>query len=533
MSFRSLHYDEAIDNTLNFVTEAGVVCVASSGNDASNTLGYPAKNPNCIAVGNLNRHNERYSTSNYGSGLDILAPGNGTQANYPAELHDPDYHVFSGTSASAPMVSGVIGLLLSKYPNLTPDEVRQIIIGSAVDLTASDGYEDGYDIETGWGRLNAFNALNYDLDAVQRISVKNVEYSSNETIAGVLGFKPSSIDYTYIINSIYEIPIPVNVTDTYTLFEYSPQVEDQYHYLWNTDDDHYLRVNQAVISPILLEFGIKSRFKERFDLTIPSGILTDNIDLLDPFFAEKDDYGNWQQLGEYQNFTEIADCDNATGMCSYGVFINHNPEWEDNTPSYSIKASKNIVQGGQILEFVQWHFGNIVCENNDLTARETRVLFLTENNLSISAEYVPVNPIPNHIITIPEDEELLISHDAIENYTFRFAEGVQIVVNGSLKVIGSIENQINLTSFNAASSWNGIKLQGSGNVQISNSVISNSAECGLSLIDNVNDTNFGNPNLYLSSIDFLNNKIAVSISGSSGELINDEPDITINNCNFN
>jgi len=55
----------------------------------------------------------------------------------------------------------------------------------------------------------------------------------------------------------------------------------------------------------------------------------------------------------------------------------------------------------------------------------------------------------------------------------------------------------------------------------------------LSLIDNVNDTNFGNPNLYLSSIDFLNNKIAVSISGSSGELINDEPDITINNCNFN
>jgi serine protease len=65
-----------------------------------------------------------------------------------------DYATFSGTSASAPHVSGVAALVLSEDPSLSSDEVRRMLRGTAADLG-----EAGRDNRFGWGLVNAEAAV--------------------------------------------------------------------------------------------------------------------------------------------------------------------------------------------------------------------------------------------------------------------------------------------------------------------------------------------------------------------------------------
>ena len=55
---------------------------------------------------------------------------------------------------ATPAVSGMVALLLSKYPNLTGEQVREVLTKSAVDID-----EKGYDLNTGWGRVDAVRIL--------------------------------------------------------------------------------------------------------------------------------------------------------------------------------------------------------------------------------------------------------------------------------------------------------------------------------------------------------------------------------------
>ncbi len=131
-----------------------IVLVASAGNDYSDVALYPASFPQVISVGgvqlNSNTHLEeilmirqpdgRYLGSNYNSGVDIVAPANkinidpgyldgqvppfdASYVGYPSWLRGK-----SGTSFSAPMVAGAAAFLKSINPDLTPDEVREILI---------------------------------------------------------------------------------------------------------------------------------------------------------------------------------------------------------------------------------------------------------------------------------------------------------------------------------------------------------------------------------------------------------------------
>ena len=62
---------------------------------------------------------------------------------------------FNGTSSACPSAAGVAALVLAVNPALTPVEVREIMQTTAFDL-----YGEGWDSQSGWGRINAFNAVN-------------------------------------------------------------------------------------------------------------------------------------------------------------------------------------------------------------------------------------------------------------------------------------------------------------------------------------------------------------------------------------
>jgi len=129
--------------------DKGAVVVAAAGNNGSG-VNFPAKHDLAIAVGATDKSDKIASFSSRGDGLDVMAPGVSIMSTVPKNGHD----TLSGTSMASPYVAGVAGLLLAQRPNLTNEQVRDILRGSADDLGTV-----GKDSTYGYGRANAFKAL--------------------------------------------------------------------------------------------------------------------------------------------------------------------------------------------------------------------------------------------------------------------------------------------------------------------------------------------------------------------------------------
>ncbi|MDD2286781.1 MAG: S8 family serine peptidase, partial [Paludibacter sp.] len=143
------------------------VSVATMGNTGNQQVRYPAALPNVIAVGATQNNDVISGFSTTGNHIDVVAPG-GTN---PYPIYDErdiftttiniknDYSLTSGTSFAAPQVTGLASLLKGYKPNLSNDDVRQIIRLSADKVPAMLG--QNFTMEYGYGRINAGRALSY------------------------------------------------------------------------------------------------------------------------------------------------------------------------------------------------------------------------------------------------------------------------------------------------------------------------------------------------------------------------------------
>ncbi len=184
---------QMLKDALTYAHTKGVVLVAASGNEGAN-IG-PADSENSLAsnpsnflhsvsVGSVDQLDQRSGFSNFGQALSIVAPGGGdtsnpdlsvnpnstyhnilsllatgTENNFPTQLRVGEMFLrIVGTSMAAPHVAGVAALVLSKNPSLNSREVKAILQNSADDLGSP-----GFDIEYGYGRLNAFRAVSQAL----------------------------------------------------------------------------------------------------------------------------------------------------------------------------------------------------------------------------------------------------------------------------------------------------------------------------------------------------------------------------------
>ena len=126
--------DEAVENLIS----RGITVVVAAGNDNVDACNYsPARTPAAITVGATNTDDSRASYSNFGSCLDIFAPG----TSIPSTWLGVNYYAFlSGTSMAAPHVAGVIVRFLSQYPGLSPAQVTNSIkTSSTKNLVTSPG----------------------------------------------------------------------------------------------------------------------------------------------------------------------------------------------------------------------------------------------------------------------------------------------------------------------------------------------------------------------------------------------------------
>jgi subtilisin family serine protease len=160
MSLGGGGFNSSFNSAINAAFNAGVVVVSATGNDNDNSISYPAAYTNSMAIGALSPCNERKSPSscdgewwwgsNYGTGLDVLAPGVKLRsATINGYIND-----MNGTSGATPHAAGVAALIRARNPSLTAAQIRDIIRDSAIDMGAA-----GWDSQTGYGRLNAHQAL--------------------------------------------------------------------------------------------------------------------------------------------------------------------------------------------------------------------------------------------------------------------------------------------------------------------------------------------------------------------------------------
>ena len=150
----------AIDISIQYAIDNNVIVICASGN-AGTAVQYPASNNNVISVGGTDQNDLRANFSNFGNNLDIVAPGVGIRSTNLMNT----YATQDGTSFAAPQVSAVAALILSVNPNLTAQQVRNIIESTAQKVggyayTNTSGRPNGtWDDEMGYGLVDAFAAV--------------------------------------------------------------------------------------------------------------------------------------------------------------------------------------------------------------------------------------------------------------------------------------------------------------------------------------------------------------------------------------
>ncbi|MGB3261915.1 S8 family serine peptidase [Paenisporosarcina sp.] len=142
-------------NVVNKAYDSGLLIVAAAGNDGApdgldDTVDFPARYASVIGVGAVDRYFGRASFSSTGPEVEVAAPGVDILSTYL----DNQYAYMSGTSMATPYVTGQLALLKQAYPELTNDQLRQVLTDHTLDLGKT-----GRDPLFGYGFIQASSYL--------------------------------------------------------------------------------------------------------------------------------------------------------------------------------------------------------------------------------------------------------------------------------------------------------------------------------------------------------------------------------------
>jgi subtilisin family serine protease len=161
-----------LESAINYAYNHGVSIICASGNGVNHPVSFPASHEKTIAVGSIQQNNLRPFYSNFGTGLDLVAPGVGI---YSTTLNN-SYESLDGTSFASPQVAGAVAIMLSIDSLLPPDSIRQILHATATHL-AGYNYSNNWNNETGYGRLNTY-------EAVKAVAIRNLEIVGASQLCG-------------------------------------------------------------------------------------------------------------------------------------------------------------------------------------------------------------------------------------------------------------------------------------------------------------------------------------------------------------
>lgn len=160
MSLGGYQSDNVLADATKYAWDKGSIVVAAAGNDNTTNMFYPAPYPNVVSVAATDNKDQKASFSNYGSWVQIAAPGKDIFSTLPTHSYGLqskgialNYDYLSGTSMATPMVSGIAALLWSTPPYNSSNQTVVDRLYATVDKIPGSG--------SSWqkGRVNAAAAV--------------------------------------------------------------------------------------------------------------------------------------------------------------------------------------------------------------------------------------------------------------------------------------------------------------------------------------------------------------------------------------
>jgi len=211
----------SMQSAINGARSRGTVVVVAAGN--SNTDASSANPANCagvVTVAAVGRSGGRAPYSNYGSVVDLAAPGGDSNGGVLSTLNSgrtapgsDSYAFYQGTSMATPHVAGVAALMLSKNANLTPDEVESKLKSTARAFPASCS-------GCGAGIVNAAAAVDVTTSVVTAPSMSETESNNSTTYANAVATSGTTVNGnmgTTTDNDYFVVQLPAGKTLTATL----------------------------------------------------------------------------------------------------------------------------------------------------------------------------------------------------------------------------------------------------------------------------------------------------------------------------
>ncbi|MEW2143839.1 S8 family serine peptidase [Micromonospora vinacea] len=165
-----------LQQAVRLALQADILVVAAAGNAPwTQLVGYPARYPEVIAVGGINREGKRAAVSVTGPEIDVVAPA----VDIYSTSIDGKYRKGTGTSDATAIVAGAAALIRSKYPYLPAREVAHRLTATAVDKGPP-----GRDDEYGYGVIDLVAALTADVPPLGFESVSAPAGAGSTTAAG-------------------------------------------------------------------------------------------------------------------------------------------------------------------------------------------------------------------------------------------------------------------------------------------------------------------------------------------------------------
>jgi subtilisin family serine protease len=144
MSLSGSSDSQTLHDAVTYAHSRNVVLVGSAGNNGNTTPMYPAAYPEVLGVAGTTSTDSLYSWSSYGSWVKVAAPG----CDYTTFMGG-SYGTFCGTSAAAPVVSGLVGLLRAANPAASNTQIEAAIESTSVPIGSAVQY----------GRVDAAGAI--------------------------------------------------------------------------------------------------------------------------------------------------------------------------------------------------------------------------------------------------------------------------------------------------------------------------------------------------------------------------------------
>jgi serine protease len=234
--------DSTTQNAINSARSRGASVIVAAGNSNANSSNFsPANCTGVVTVAAVGRNGGKASYSNFGATVEVAAPGGSGGANSVLSTLNAgsmgpgadSYALYNGTSMATPHVSGVVALMLSVKPTLTPDQVTSILQSTARAFPATCS-------QCGSGIVNASAAVDAAIGGttppdppgtVAEVEPNNSRAASqlistdNTTVNGTIG---STSD-----NDYYRLTLPAGATLVATL---TPNASSDYDlYVYNSN----------------------------------------------------------------------------------------------------------------------------------------------------------------------------------------------------------------------------------------------------------------------------------------------------------